>query len=218
MSDPQQAAPRPPWSLRLAGICWILAGVVFALTPLVAALLLRSQYVSLRGSAFRVADLTDRFTPEQFVRLEPYLADFERIEAAVGDASGWALLPILLFYLCFAALTLACYLPLGIATARGVTWVRVVATVIAALGSTAVFALWQAFAAFSWLPLKALSANHLGLVLIALHIAGIVFAWLPSANAYARERAASRLHSAQAQAGPVAQTPAVPAAQQTHRR
>lgn len=209
---PPLLRPRAPWTLRLAGLCWAAAGVVFALVPLLAALMLRSQYLSLRRGAFRAADLADRFSPEELLRLEPYLAEFERFEAVVADASGWTVLPLVLMYAAFALTSLTCYLLLAVATARGVNGARIVATVIAGFGCLAVFALWQTFVAFAWLPVNALNANHAGLVIIALHIAGIVFAYLPRSNAYVRQRsaAARAAQAAQtAQAAPAAQTSAL---------
>lgn len=183
---------RPPWSLRLAGLCWGAAGVLFAFTPLVAALMIRSQYLSLHANAGRLAGLIDGLGPDEFVKIEPYLAAFERFEAAIADASGWAILLLLALYACFAAASLALYLLLSIASARGQNWARIISTAIASLAAVAAFLVWQAFAAVSWLPVNALAMNHAGLALIALHIAGIVFAWLPASNSFVRERRAAR--------------------------
>lgn len=191
--DPRYRTPRASaWSLKLSGWLWAASGALFALGPLLSVLLLWAQYASLRRQAVRLAGLADSFDADDLLQIEHYLAEFERIEAIVVDASAWVLVPALILYLLFAAVSLTGYILLGRRTALGDNWARITATVLACLSTPLVFLVWQGFAALSWLPVDALWANHIGLVLIALHTAGVVFAWLPASNAYVRQRRAER--------------------------
>lgn len=178
-----------PWSLRLASWCWAIAGFVFVLTPALATLLLWLQYRSLRGQAYRLTDLAELVDVGDRIDLAPYLAEFERIEGWLLGVSGWVLLLIGLLYLLGGGLCLVLYLLVSRFTARGENWARITGTVLAVFSSIVAAFVWQAFLPIAWLPVDALWANHLGLVLIALHIAGIVLVWLPASNAFARQRA-----------------------------
>ncbi|XPP26109.1 MAG: hypothetical protein ACNYNX_10895 [Leucobacter sp.] len=201
-SSPAPGAARPaernraPWSLRLAGISWITAGVVFALGPALVVLLLQLQYGSLKRQAFRLAGLAGTVDPTDLLEVELYLAEFDRIEALVFDAAGWVLIPLLIVYVCVALLSLAGYLVFGIWTIRGANWARITGTALCGVSTPIAVLLWLLFASLSWIPLNALWANHAGLVLIALHVLGIAFAWLPPSNAYVRERRARRPRAA----------------------
>lgn len=179
---------RPPLSLRIAGIAWILAGFVFSLGPALVALLLQLQYASLKRQAFRLAGLADTVDPTELLEVEQYLAEFDRIEAIVVDAAGWILIPLLILYACLALASLTCYLVFGIWTVRGANWARITGTVLCGLSTPLVFAVWLFFAGFEWVPLDALRANYAGLALIALHVLGLVLVWLPASNAYVRSR------------------------------
>ena len=178
-----------PWSLRLASWCWAIAGFVFVLTPALATLLLWLQYRSLRGQAYRLTDLAELVDVGDRIDLAPYLAEFERIEAWLLGVSGWVLLLIGLLYLLGGGLCLVLYLLVSRFTARGENWARITGTVLAVLSSIIAAFVWQAFLPIAWLPVDALWANHLGLVLIGLHVAGIVLVWLPASNAFVRQRA-----------------------------
>ena len=178
-----------PWSLRLASWCWAIAGFVFVLTPALATLLLWLQYRSLRGQAYRLTDLAELVDVGDRIDLAPYLAEFERIEAWLLGVSGWVLLLIGLLYLLGGGLCLVLYLLVSRFTARGENWARITGTVLAVLSSIVAAFVWQAFLPIAWLPVDALWANHLGLVLIGLHVAGIVLVWLPASNAFVRQRA-----------------------------
>lgn len=178
-----------PWSLRLASWCWAIAGFVFVLTPALATLLLWLQYRSLRGQAYRLTDLAELVDVGDRIDLAPYLAEFERIEAWLLDVSGWVLLLIGLLYLLGGGLCLVLYLLVSRFTARGENWARITGTVLAVFSSIVAAFVWQAFLPIAWLPVDALWANHLGLVLIGLHVAGIVLVWLPASNAFVRQRA-----------------------------
>lgn len=178
-----------PWSLRLASWCWAIAGFVFVLTPALATLLLWLQYRSLRGQAYRLTDLAELVDVGDRIDLAPYLAEFERIEAWLLDVSGWVLLLIGLLYLLGGGLCLVLYLLVSRFTARGENWARITGTMLAVLSSIVAAFVWQAFLPIAWLPVDALWANHLGLVLIALHVAGVVLVWLPASNAFVRQRA-----------------------------
>ncbi len=178
-----------PWSLRLASWCWAIAGFVFVLTPALATLLLWLQYRSLRGQAYRLTDLAELVDAGDRIDLAPYLAEFERIEAWLLGVSGWVLLLIGLLYLLGGGLCLVLYLLVSRFTARGENWARITGTVLAVLSSIVAAFVWQAFLPIAWLPVDALWANHLGLVLIALHVAGIVLVWLPASSAFVRRRA-----------------------------
>ena len=186
------APPRTPWSLKAAGWIWVVSGALFALGPALATLLLQAQYQSLKRQAFRLADFADSFDTDELLQIERTLAEFERVEAAVLDASGWVWAMLLIVYLCAAAISFAAYALLGRRTALGDQWARVTATVLAALSTPLIFLVWQLFAALSWLPVTALWANHLGIVLIVLHTAGVVCSWLPASNAYVRWRSSAR--------------------------
>lgn len=181
-----------PWSLRLAGVSWIAAGVVFALGPALVALLLQLQYASLKRQAFRLAGLAGAVDPTELLQVEQYLAEFDRIEALVVDAAGWILVPLLVVYACLALLSLAGYLVFGVWTVRGANWARITGTALCGVSTPVALLVWLLFAGLSWIPLDALWANHAGLVLMALHVLGIVFAWLPASNAYVRARRAAR--------------------------
>ena len=178
-----------PWSLRLASWCWAIAGFVFVLTPALATLLLWLQYRSLRGQAYRLTDLAELVDVGDRIDLAPYLAEFERIEAWLLDVSGWVLLLIGLLYLLGGGLCLVLYLLVSRFTARGENWARITGTVLAVLSSIVAAFVWQTFLPIAWLPVDALWANHLGLVLIGLHVAGVVLVWLPASNAFVRQRA-----------------------------
>lgn len=178
-----------PWSLRLASWCWAIAGLVFVLTPALATLLLWLQYRSLRGQAYRLTDLAELVDVGDRIDLAPYLAEFERIEAWLLGVSGWVLILIGLLYLLGGGLCLVLYLLVSRFTARGENWARITGTVLAVLSSIVAAFVWQAFLPIAWLPVDALWANHLGLVLIGLHVAGIVLVWLPASNAFVRQRA-----------------------------
>ena len=178
-----------PWSLRLASWCWAIAGFVFVLTPALATLLLWLQYRSLRGQAYRLTDLAELVDVGDRIDLAPYLAEFERIEAWLLDVSGWVLLLIGLLYLLGGGLCLVLYLLVSRFTARGENWARITGTMLAVLSSIVAAFVWQAFLPIAWLPVDALWANHLGLVLIGLHVAGVVLVWLPASNAFVRQRA-----------------------------
>ncbi len=182
-----------PWSLRIAAWCWGVAGALLALCPALAGLLLGLQYRALRGHAYRAADATEFFDFDDRIDLAPYLAEFERIEAWVLGLGGWVLALLLFIYLGMAAAGLTAYVLIAKATFRGSNWARILGTVLAGLSAPLVFALWQFFVAFAWLPLDALWANHLGLVALLLHAIGIVLVWLPPSNDFARARAAARI-------------------------
>lgn len=193
----QHPAPTPlpqrsPLTLRLAGWAWAVAGVVFAITPIIAALMLRGQYRSIRRDGTRLATLIERLDQTDSVRVQPYIEMLEQVEQRIVDASWWAFTLALLLYLVFAVLALATYLSLSWATVRGMNGARITATVLAVLGTLIVFQTWQFFAAISWMPVTALSASHAGLAIIALHTAGTVLVWLPTSNAYVRERRLAR--------------------------
>lgn len=188
---PQQPrAAKPPWTLRLGSLCWIIAGLSLALTPLIAALLIRSQYLSLRRNGYIIAELADRLDPADAVELEPYIAEFERIEALVLSAPGWVIGLAIVTYVLTALVTLAGYLTISLASARGVDWTRYAGSALAFVSSIIVFQLWQLFAAIAWMPITALLTNHLGLVAIALQVTGAVLVFLPPSNTYVRERRA----------------------------
>lgn len=208
MSSPPQADPPPPnalpaaapparavapWSLRLAGISWITAGAVFALGPALVLLLLQLQYASLKRQAFRLADLAGTIDPTDLLEVERYLAEFDRIEGIVFDSAGWVIIPLLIIYGCLALVSFIGYLILGIWTVRGANWARITATALCGISTPIAVLVWLLFASLSWIPLNALWANHAGLVLIALHVLGIVFAWIPPSNAYVRARRAARV-------------------------
>ena len=184
---------RSPWQLKLAGWVWIASGLVFALGPALAVVLLEAQYRSLRRQVFGAAGIADRFDSEDLLQIEHYLTEFERFEATVLEASGWVLGILLVVYACFALVSFGSYALLARRTALGDNWARILSTVLACLSTPLIFLVWELFAALSWLPIGALWANHLGLVLIALHTAGVVFSWLPASNAYVRQRRAARL-------------------------
>lgn len=184
---------RSPWQLKLAAWIWVVSGAVFALGPALAVLLLEAQYRSLKRQVFGVADIADRFDTDDLLQIEGYLTEFERFEAAVLDASAWAIGLLLIIYACFALISFAAYALIGRRTGLGDNWARIVATVLACLSTPLIFLVWQLFAALSWLPIGALWANHLGLVLICLHTAGVVFSWLPASNDYVRLRRTARL-------------------------
>ena len=186
-------ASRAPWSLRIAAWAWAIAGFVFALGPLLAALLLWLQYRSLRGNAYRITDLIAIFAPDETIDLAPYIAEFERIEAWLVGTAGWMFVVILALYLLAAASTVAAYLVVAKYTRLGSRTARVFGTVLSVLSGAVVLSIWQAFAAISWLPIDALWANHLGLVIVALHALGIVLVWLPASNAYVRVLASKRI-------------------------
>lgn len=192
------APPRTPWSLQTAGWIWVVAGALFALGPALTALLLQAQYQSLKRQAFRLADFADSLDTDELLQIERALAEFERVEAAVFEASGWVWAVLLIVYLCAATISFAAYALLARRTALGDQWARVTATVLAALSTPLIFLVWQLFAALSWLPVTALWANHLGLVLIVLHTAGVVCSWLPASNAYVRWRSSARRVAASA--------------------
>lgn len=195
-----------PWSLRLAGIVWALAGLVFVLAPALAAFLLRAQYLSVRGQALRAADLAERIDPSDLLRLEPYLDEFARIEQIVLGASGWVVGLTTVVYVVVALVTLCGFIALSVATARGANWARITSTVLAAVALIIAFFVWQTIAVLAWLPITALAANHAGLVLMALLATGIVLAWLPRSNRYVRSRALRRSSGLQ-QDPPPAPTP-----------
>lgn len=180
--------PRAPWSLKLAGASWIVAGIALVLVPLVAALLVRSQYLSLRRNGYFVADLAERLDPGDYVQLEPYIVQFEQLEAMALGTPGWLLWLLVVTYAIVALVTLACYLLIGIATARGIDWTRWAGSVLAVISSLVVLQLWQFFAVIAWLPVTALHTNHVGLAAMVLQIAGVVFAFIPPSNAYIRQR------------------------------
>lgn len=187
--DPTHRASRLP--LRLAGWAWATAGVVLVLVPLVATLLLRGQYRALKRDGSRISTLIEHLDRGDFIELEPYVERIEQLEQSVLGASGWAFALALILYLVLAAITLLCYVLLSWATARGMNWARIAGTLLAALGAGMVFQLWQLFAVLDWLPLTALRANHAGLAIVALHVAGCVLAWLPASNDYVRQRRAA---------------------------
>jgi len=177
---------RSPWSLRLASWCWGVAGFVFVLGPGLAVLLLWMQYRALRRSTDRIASLTELFGLQDTVDLEPYLERVDAFEAWFLQTSGWVLVLLLIAYVVAAAAILAAYLLICTYTLRGANAARVLGTVLAGLSTLIAFVVWQAFATVAWLPLDALAVNHLGLLLMGLHVAGIVFAWLPASNRFAR--------------------------------
>lgn len=178
--------------MRFASWSWGAAGFIFALAPVLAALLLWLQYRSLRGNAYRLADLTALVAPSDTIDLTPYIAEFERAEAWILGTAGWMLVVILVLYLLAAAAIVAAYLTVSTHTAQGSGTARALGTVLSILSSIAVLLIWQTFAAISWLPVDALWANHLGLVIVALQILGIVLVWLPASNRFVRESAAAQ--------------------------
>jgi len=183
----------PPWSLRYASWVWGAAGFIFALGPLLAALLLWLQYRSLRKNAFRLTDLIEQFAPANTVDLEPYIAEFERIENWLLTSAGWMPTLLLALYLLSAAATIAAYLTICKYTHLGARTAHVFGTILSIVSAFIVFTIWQAFAAISWLPIDALWANHLGLVIISLHLLGVVLVWLPASNRYVALLAAQRI-------------------------
>ena len=183
--DPQRA----PWSLRVASWAWGSAGTVLMLTPLLATLLLWLQYRSLRKNAIRLADAAEWLAPPETIDLEPYIAGLERFEAWLANTSGWLLPVILVLYLVAAGAILAAYLIISKYTLLGSRTARILGTVFSAMASIVVFMVWQTFAAISWMPVDALWSNHLGLVVIALHVLGTVLVWIPASNDFVRESA-----------------------------
>lgn len=181
--DPQHA----PWSLRLASWAWGIAGVVLMLTPLLSTLLLWFQYRSLRKNAMRFADVTGWLAPPETIDLEPYVIGLERFEAWLANTSGWLLPLVLVLYLVGAGAILAAYLMIGKYTSLGSRTARIFGTVLSAIASVVVLMIWQAFATIAWLPVDALWSNHLGLVVIALHVLGAVLVWIPASNGFVRE-------------------------------
>lgn len=184
--DARGAIAGAPWSLRIAAWAWGAAGFIFAFGPLLTALLLWLQYSSIRRNAYRIADLAEVVDTTDTIDLAPFIAEFERIEAWALNASGWLVTVVLLLYLVAAAAILAAYLIICRYTGLGANSARVLGTVLALLSSTVAAMVWQVFAAISWLPVDALWANHLGLVLIALHTTGIVLVWIPASNTFVR--------------------------------
>lgn len=176
------------WPHRVAAWLWGAAGFVLALGPVLAVVLLWLQYRSLRRNAYRAVDAAEFVDPSETIDLSPAIAQFERIEDQVLGFAGWVIPVIALLYLLVAGGTVFVYLLLCRFTARGAVWARVIGTVLAAGSSIAAFAVWQFFAAVSWIPITALWVNHLGLVLIGLHVAGLVFAWIPSGSPSAPAR------------------------------
>lgn len=185
----QPAARRSPWQLKAAGIAWVFAGVLFALGPFLAAVLLNLQYSSLRSEALRLIGLVDGADRSDLLQIERYITEFERIEAWFFESAGVVFLPLIVGYIAMAAPALVCYLVFGLGTARGANWARITATVLACVSFPLIASVWIFVAAFSWIPLNALWANHIGLALIALHAIGVVFAWLPASNTFVRRRA-----------------------------
>ena len=185
--------PTTPWSLRIAAWAWGAAGFVFALAPLLATLLLWLQYRSLRKNAYRVTDLITLIAPDDTVDLAPYIDAFERAEVWLMNTAGWMLVLVLALYLIAAASMLAAYLVIAKYTLHGSRTARAFGTVLSVLSGAIVFAVWQAFAAISWLPIDALWANHLGLVIITLHALGVALVWLPASNSYARSLDSKRI-------------------------
>lgn len=185
--------PRAPWSLRIAAWSWRAAGVVFALAPLLATLLLWLQYRSLRKNAYRITDLIALFAPDDTVDLAPYIDAFEHAEAWLVNTAGWMFVLILALYLVAAASTLAAYLVVAKYTLLGSKTARAFGTVLSVLSGAVVLWVWQAFATIAWLPIDALWANHLGLVIVALHALGVSLVWLPASNGFARSLASKRI-------------------------
>lgn len=183
---------RPPATLRLAAWAWIGGGTLLILTPLAAAALLGLQYRSLRRNAYRLTDLTDWLDRDDALDLAPYIAEFERIETWLMQASAWVLPLLMLCYLLSAIACITIYLLVGRYTRIGSNGARITGTVLAALSAPLILLVWQFFVGFSWLPLDALWANHLGLAAVALHAIGVVLAWLPPSNAFVRDRSPSR--------------------------
>ncbi len=180
-------SPHAPWTLRVASWAWGVAGSVLVLAPLLATLLLWLQYRSLRKNAMRITDLAELFAPPETIDLEPYVAGLESFEAWIANTSGWLLPVVLVLYLVAAAAILAAYVMVIKYTKLGSRTARIFGTAFSVLASAFVFMLWQAFVTVSWLPLDALWSNHLGLVVIALHVLGSVLVWLPASNAFVRE-------------------------------
>lgn len=185
--------PRTPWSLRIAAWSWCGAGFVFALAPLLATLLLWLQYRSLRKNAYRLTDLITLLAPDDTVDLTPYIDAFERAEAWLMNTAGWMFVLILALYLLAAASALAAYLVIAKYTLLGSRTARAFGTVLSVLSGALVLAVWQAFTTISWLPIDALWANHLGLVIIALHALGVALVWLPASNGYSRSLDSKRI-------------------------
>lgn len=227
--NPNRPAPvsarRGSWSLRLAAWSWGVAGSLFVLVPLAAALLLRSQYRGLMRNADRasellefvngsgVLDTTDVLTAEQ---VRDALAS---VDDVLSSTPLWAIVMMLVVYVLIAGALLAVALVVAGCTGRAHQWARITGTVLAVLTALAVFQLWSFFAAVSWLPINALAANHIGLIVIGLLTAGIVFAWLPASNRAVRARAQElRARAMRFRAVPVqsrAQDQAPPAQQAT---
>ncbi len=181
---PRAAGGDAPWSLRLASWIWGLAGIVFACGPALAMLLLWLQYRSLRTQAFRSADIAEFLIPSESFDLAPIIAEAKRIEGGVFSTASWWLFLVLGLSLLAAAAIVAAYLVVCKYTVLGTNTARVFGTFLSAVSSLAVLMIWQTFAVISWLPIDALWANHLGLVVIGLHLAGAVLVWLPSSNAF----------------------------------
>lgn len=183
----------PPWALRIGSWAWAAAGFVLALGPVLAALLVWLQYRSLRKNAYRLTDLVEVLTPDDVVNLAPYVAEFERVEAVLAGSAGWVVMLTLGLYLLAAAAIIAAYLVTTKYTLLGSRTARIFGTSLSLISGIAVFFVWQTFAAVAWLPIDALWANHLGLVVIALHIVGVVLVWLPGSNNYFRTLASKRI-------------------------
>lgn len=52
------------------------------------------------------------------------------------------------------------------------------------MSSPLVLTVWLVVLGFEWIPLNILRANIAGPVIVLLHAAGIVLAWLPVSNRY----------------------------------
>lgn len=193
---PSSTAPqrlRSPLTLKLAGIAWMLAGVVFSLGPVLTAMLLHLQYLAIRRQVFAAAGTAEAVDPTELLNLQQYLEQFEQWERAIQDALGVLLVPLAILYALLAAAMLVVYLVLGWRTMRGANWARITGTVLCALSAPLILTVWLFFLGFEWLPLSALRANSAGIALLALNATGAVLAWLPASNAYVRARRLARV-------------------------
>lgn len=197
------ASPQPPirppervssWSLRLAAWCWGIAGIVSSLVPPATAFLLWWQYRGLQRNTERAGDLldfvngsgvldtTDVITAEQ---LRDALA---AVDGALASTPVWVVVVLIVVYALVAGVLLVLYLVIARCTGRAHEWARITGTVLAVISVLGMFQAWSFFAAVAWVPLDALAANHAGLAIMALHIAGIVLVWLPASNLAVRAR------------------------------
>ncbi|WP_449277643.1 hypothetical protein [Leucobacter sp. GX24907] len=186
---------RSSWSLKLAAWSWGLSGVLLVLVPVAAVLMLRAQYLGLLRNAERTSDLLDfvngsgLLDTTDVITAEQLRETLMTIDQAFSVTPVWVVVVLALLYALVAAITLVLYLLIARCTARAQQWARITGTILAVLSALAILQLWAFFAALAWLPINALLTNHVGLVVIGLQIAGIVFVWLPASNRAVRARA-----------------------------